>query len=242
MGIFGRRSKKKIKEMTRKGDIKGLIKALDDDCVRDDAIKALADTGEQVIEPLVRTTKKYLEKKVDFHETGAWKAIEAFGENAIEPLIKLLGDSDPNVTTIVQLALGRIGEACVEALFETIRNKTGLVRGNALTSLGKCGGLRVIEPLLKFLEDRETGVRMGAASGLLLFVERKEYSLDSDLTSKIVDSLVKILWGDLKVVSMLAAFALSKFGGQKAYTELEKAHKKGKIPLSAEQMKSIPFG
>lgn len=242
MGVFGRRFKKKIEEMMRTRDIKGLLKALDDDRVRDDAIKALADNGEQVIEPLVRKTKKYLEKRVDFYETGAWKAIEAFGENAIEPLIKLLGDSDPRVTTIATLALGRIGEACVEPLFETIRNETGLIRGNALSSLGNCGGPRVIEPLLKFLEDRETGLRMGATYGLMLFVERKENSLDSDLTSKIVDSLVKTLWEDLKAVSMLAAFALSKFDSQKAYTELEKAHMKGRIPLSPEQIKSIPFG
>ncbi len=65
MRVFGRRSKKKFEEMTRKRDIKGLIKARDDDRVRDDAIKALADNGEQVIEPLVRKTKKYLEKRVD---------------------------------------------------------------------------------------------------------------------------------------------------------------------------------
>jgi HEAT repeat protein len=243
MGIFGRRSKKKIEEMQQKGDVKGLIKALDDDRVRDDAAKALEDFGaERVIEPLARATKEYIGKNVNIQKTAAWKVIEAFGENAIEPLIKLLGDSDSGVITIAKLALGRIGKASVEPLFATIRSKTGLIRANAVASLGKCGDPQVIEPLLSFLEDREPRVRGGAAEGLLLFVERKEYNLHSDLRAKIVDSLVKTLWEDLNIVSITAAFALSKFGGQKAYTELEKAHKKGRIPLSPEQMKSIPFG
>lgn len=122
--------------MKSKGDVEGLIEALNydkDHNLRISAAWALGELGDpSAIDPLVEA----LDDRKRVKDVAA-KALGEIGESqAIDPLVQLLEDENWEV------------------------------RGTAAKSLGKIGDPRAIEPLIKTLEDPNEIVRWNTTQAL----------------------------------------------------------------------------
>jgi HEAT repeat protein len=139
-----------------------LIKVLEENesWVRDTAAKALDKLGWKPETDELRGT--YL------ISTAAWESLVEWGEPAVEPLIKALGDNGMiGVRRSVAEALGAIGdERAVEPLIETLRYEGSDVRRSAAEALGEIGDGRAVEPLIEALEDEGYGVAKAAKKAL----------------------------------------------------------------------------
>jgi HEAT repeat protein len=91
------------------------------------------------------------------------EAFESFGEMAVEPLVKLLDESEIEVITE---ALGRISEPEVELIKALEDDDYRSVRGAAAEALGWIGNVSAVEPLIKALSDENTSVHKSAAGAL----------------------------------------------------------------------------
>ncbi len=108
-----------IEELKAKGDVQGLIKALDheqDWLVRKAAAEAIGQIGDA---------------------------------QAVEPLVAALKDEENSVRRAAVMALGRIGDAqAVEPLVTALKDKDLSVRTRAVEALGRIADVRVVEALL----------------------------------------------------------------------------------------------
>ena len=103
-------------------------------------------------------------------------AAEALGKigdvRAVKPLIKALRDVAFDVRLNAAFALGRIGEPAIESLIEALEDGNGLDREaavealKAMNTLSNTGDARVVQPLIKLLEDKNRAARQGAAKVL----------------------------------------------------------------------------
>jgi WD40 repeat protein len=152
MGLFGPPDVERLKA---KGDVKGLIKALEyekDWHVRRDAAEAFGQIGDpRAIGPLIAAFKDgYL------NEVAA-EALVKIGARAVEPLIAALSDEgvrEPDVR-----APGHAGPVTVEVMTTILNNadnewRDTLVRTAAAKALGQIGDPRAVGPLIAALKDR----------------------------------------------------------------------------------------
>ena len=90
----------------------------------------------------------------------------------MKPLIKALRDVAFDVRLNAAFALGRIGEPAIESLIEALEDGNGLDREaavealKAMNTLSNTGDARVVQPLIKLLEDKNRAARQGAAKVL----------------------------------------------------------------------------
>ena len=180
-----------VGKMKSKGDVKGLIKALNyrkDAYIREAAAKALGEIGDaRAIEPLIDALKdeseyvrsaaaEALDKlgwQPDTEERKAaywaakqeWDKCVEIGAPAVEPLIIAL--KDWRVREAAAEALGKIGAPAVEPLIDALRDKSEDVRKAAAEALGEIGDVRAVEPLIAALKDKDDDVREAAAEALV---------------------------------------------------------------------------
>ncbi len=85
------------------------------------------------------------------------RAAEVLGEirdaRAIDPLIELLGDADPELTNHARTALGKIGTPAVEPLLEVLITGSKEQRLGAAGALGQTRSPKAIEPLVAALRE-----------------------------------------------------------------------------------------
>ena len=171
-------------------DINGLIQKLkvEDSDVLFRATKALVAIGEPAVEPLI----KALEGGYGDVEISAKNVLVEIGEPAVEPLIKALKDKDSGVRMWTTDALGEIGGArAVEALIVALKHEDSKVRYSAAYALEQITWQPkdnaekayyliakeewselvkldepAVEPLIKALKDKDSGVRISAADAL----------------------------------------------------------------------------
>jgi HEAT repeat protein len=100
-------------------------------------------------------------------QSAVVEALAQMGEAAMAPLIRALGDRDPDRRPLAATALGVIGDAlATEPLIEALKDEDWRVRDKAAVSLGQLGDARAVEPLIEaFREGRDWNVqiRRGAA-------------------------------------------------------------------------------
>jgi len=156
MGLFDR--KPNIEKMEAKRDVKGLIKALKDWRVVDEAAYVLGEIGDKrAVEPLIKALE-------DEDRNVRWGAAEALGyigdKRAVEPLIKALEDEDWYVRKRAAYALGDIGDKrAVEPLTEALKDDEEEVREAAECNLGKFKAKRSTKKKPEKKEEREKGVK-----------------------------------------------------------------------------------
>ena len=85
---------------------------------------------------------------------------------AVIPLIAALRDSDANVRQRVAIALGDIGSQATEALVKLLGDSNPEMRRVAAEQLGRIRPPEAVEPLLKALRDPERNVRWWSAWAL----------------------------------------------------------------------------
>ena len=144
----------------------------------------------------------------------AGEALGKIGDlRAVEPLIKLLADSElGNYRHLVAEWLGDLGDPrAVEPLANALSAWYPPTRRDAAESLGKIGDPRAFEPLLETLADSESEVRREAASSL------------GDLGDpRAVEPLVETLGDSESEVRRQAASSLGDLGDRRAVEPLIK--------------------
>jgi HEAT repeat protein len=198
MSLFG---PPKIGELEKKGNIRGLIKALgyqEDPAIRKGASEALSRIGSAAVEPLIAV----LTDKDEIVRRFAAKALgEIADARAVEPLIASLKDGDKIARANAAWALGKAGDArAVEPLIAALKDSNEVVRKNARAALIKAGP-PAVEPLVAALEDKYPLLRQNAALALCQLPDPRA-----------VEPLIVALKDSQEVVRQNAAEALVKIG------------------------------
>ena len=181
-----------ITELSRRRDIKGLIRLLEHSSfdVQWKAAEALGKLGDDAVRHLI-------EALGSSHKNVRLGVIEALGEikavASVSPLIHLVGkDNDPEVRWVGALALGEIGDnRAVSPLIGLLKDPDKHVRYGAAVALDKMGLIPSENPELTYYliakQDWEQISIPGRASSAPL-VEMLRDS-DSDVRSHMVDIL-----------------------------------------------------
>lgn len=102
----------------------------------------------------------------DFTRARAAFALGMLGEQAIEPLIELLGHSHQSVRMRASWALGIIGLPALDRLLELAEGPQAQLRIEAIRVLGVIGEGRAVNPLIHALTDSDPRMAQRAAVAL----------------------------------------------------------------------------
>lgn len=149
MGIFNRIGKPNVKRLKKKGDVEGLINALEyqydfNKDIRVDAVYALGEISD---------------------------------ERAVKPLIAIITDEKENyfreadVERAAATALVRIGTPSVTPILAFFNDKRNFRRNLAADALGQIGDKRAVEPLITLLKARNSDVHREVESCLSIGVD-----------------------------------------------------------------------
>lgn len=131
--------------------------------VRMRAAEALGETADRrAVEPLVQALRDH---DALVRIEAAWALGKIKDPRAIEPLLTAW-KNDPNLRWRAGGALGRIGAPAVEPLIALLRDGNPDVRSRAAEELAETGDPQAVEPLLSALRDGNGNVRMSAAMAL----------------------------------------------------------------------------
>jgi len=228
-----------------KSDPKPLVEAIKSEYpeIRIFAAKELAKIKDpSVIDVLIdATSDKQEEVRIEVIQTLG----EIGDERAVNPLVYTLGDESLVVREKSARALGKLGRPeAVEALISALNSNTNLTIVCAIAeALGQIEDARAVEPLMTFLNHKESIIRECTAASLgnlrdsravksLIAALNDEqervrwYAADS--LGKIgdpvcVDSLIKLLSDTSARVRESAVTALGQIGNQQAIESLIKA-------------------
>jgi HEAT repeat protein len=180
------------------------------DCLRDEswsvqnnAADALANLGEDVVEPLMVMIK-------DEPEIYNWiiVVLDKLGKKQIRPLCKLLRHPDRDVRMRAAEALGSTqSESAIKPLIEALNDKVWLVRKSAAKGLASIGEIAV-DPLIRNLKTEDENVRYWITTIL------------GKIGDKTIDSLVRILQTGTKDMKCLAGQALGETRDERAVRPL----------------------
>jgi HEAT repeat protein len=151
MPIFKFSRRPKVQRLKAKGDVDGLIEALDyqdDHNVRLAAASALGRIGDKrAVKPLIVA----LDDQRRVKEISA-QALGQIGDpRALEPLIKTLGVENWEVRSTVAKALGKIGDPrAIKPLISLLRDNSENVRWNASQALEAITGESLGEDISKW--------------------------------------------------------------------------------------------
>lgn len=157
-----------IDRLAAKGDIPGLIKALEHPRlwrVRRDAAQALGEARESdAVQPLSSAL-------IDDNTSVRIAAIEALGKigdpDGVEPLIGSLRSQAVEIRKAAADALGQIGDPrALEPLIGSLSDTGWSVRRAAARALGAIGDARAAEPLKAASQDSDINVRNAVAEAL----------------------------------------------------------------------------
>ncbi len=159
--------KNRIEEMEERGDVDGLIQALNDDAenVRREAVMALERIGDtRATEPLIQTLQ-------DPDKTIQEEVITALGriqdKKAVPPLIKTLNNQHIGIRWRAAEALGKIGDPqATEPLIQTLQDPDKTIQEEVITALGRIQDKKAVPPLIKTLNNQHIGIRWRAAEAL----------------------------------------------------------------------------
>ncbi|MCP4544323.1 MAG: hypothetical protein GY832_45005 [Chloroflexi bacterium] len=150
-----------------------LIHALGDEDKwrRWNALEALVEIGDPVVEPLIRT----LGDEDKWRRRSALEALVEIGNPAVELLIRALGDEDGGVRYVAAKGLEENGDPkAVVPLIRTLGDKDWEMRQTTARALGKIGDPQAVTPLIRTLEDEDREVRLVAAVALGAIGEKIE--------------------------------------------------------------------
>src|SRR3989339_579466 len=186
-----------------KSDPKPLVEAIKSEYseIRIFAAKELAKIKDpSVIDVLIdATSDKQEEVRIEVIQTLG----EIGDERAVNPLVYTLGDESLVVREKSAVALGKLGRPeAVEALISALNSNTNLTIVCAIAeALGQIEDARAVEPLMTFLNHKESIIRECTAS-----------SLGNLRDSRAVDSLIAALNDEQERVRWYAADSLGKIG------------------------------
>lgn len=128
-----------------------------------------------------------------------WEKISEYGATAVEPLVKALDNSDPEIRMKSAEALGIIGDKyAVEPLIGIINDEDWHVRQQVVKALGKLRESQAVEPLIGCLKDLSREVRLEVVIALKTLADDKAfehllqciYDPDASVRSETVKALL----------------------------------------------------
>lgn len=128
-----------------------------------------AERRASLAEALARQRQAELQRLLDkldepHQHPYAIYCLHEYGTDAIEPLIALLTDEDPDARFGAAHTLGLMGDArAIPGLMHALSDREPSVRYWATEALGKLRATAAVEPIRKLLKDRHPGVREHAA-------------------------------------------------------------------------------
>jgi HEAT repeat protein len=170
MSFLNRVFQPDVEKMEAKGDVEGLIKALEykkSNGVRCYAAMALGRMREaRAVQPIIAAFKANdpndLVDRLMF-ASAAESALADIGAPAVMPLLATLKDSDQGVRAFAEVALAKIGEPAVEPLIAALGDESvGESAGMALAKMGTSA----IQPLIGALRASQENVRAYSAMAL----------------------------------------------------------------------------
>jgi HEAT repeat protein len=170
MSFLNRMLQPDVEKLEAKGDVEGLLKALEykkSTGVRSHAARALGRMREaRAVQPIIAAFRAMDEPTgVDrmMFAMFAEPALADIGAPAVMPLLATLKDSDQGVRAFAEVALAKIGAPAVEPLIAALGDEdVGEPAGMALAKMGA----PALEPLLAALGDSQAKVRTYAAMAL----------------------------------------------------------------------------
>jgi HEAT repeat protein len=204
--------------------IKRLINALGDDDSRASALGSLVFIGKSAVKQLIAVLKHNRDRLGRRSQCIyiLMYAVKALGDikdiRAIDPLIALLDDVDPNVREEVINALVKIGKPTVEPLIVALNEEHSCVRWGAAKALGQIKDLRAIEPLFAVLQTIplcSMGDEMNVRWCLI-------WALAELKDNRLVEQLIELLKSKETVARWAAASYLYSITGQKFGEEAAK--------------------
>lgn len=172
MGILDFLSIKKedITKLEKRRDIKGLTQALreKDESVGMAAAEALNRLGEEAVNKAINQLVKFPRPSIDYVKDTV-RGMTYLGEPAVKTLLKLLSDPNGNIQGVAALGLGKIGEPSVPSLIEALSDPNNYVRMYAAIAFlsDTITNTRIIDPLLKAMDDDDLWVCLHSAASLL---------------------------------------------------------------------------
>lgn len=137
----------------------------------------------------------------------ASEAVVNLGEQAVQPLIELLDESDLGLVLEAIVLLGRLkNQRARRALTAVIDSRQPLLQCHAIEALGQLADPKSIGPLARLLESPDTNIRMTAAAALTRMASDKN----------IVAPLIKALKDPDDDVVVQAAKGLGESGVKRA--------------------------
>jgi HEAT repeat protein len=188
---------------------------------------------------------------------GQWDKCVEIGGPAVEPLIRVLNDSNYwNVSRDAAEALGKIGDSrAVKPLIRALEDGSNDVRKSAAEALGKIGE-PAVEPLIKALNDTNEHVRVNAAEALgkigwtpgrneaaaAYWTVKKRWGTCVEIGEPAVEPLKRALSDTDGIVRENAAKALGEIGDSRAVEPLIRALNDADWPVrdgAAEALDSV---
>ncbi len=122
------------------------------------------------------------------------------GRHAENELIKLLSDDSWHMRVYVAKILGSFGKDNINSILKVAKHGVWYVRSAACLTLGYIGEIECIDPLLTFLEDDSSRVRIDAEEAILSIINRDRVKFvetylsrkDADFQEFILEKLKKI--------------------------------------------------
>jgi len=194
-----------VDKMRERGDIKGLIQALNHPKVGEAAIAALAQIGgSKVVEQVIARLISIVEKgEPDEYAEPGREVLERIGGPAVDPIIACLKHPHQGVPERAARMLGRIGDPrALDALMAMLKEREGTrPAAAAALALGKIGDARAVEPLVAALSDILSETRAEAAAALGKIGDKRA-----------MRALIRALSDDVGAVREQAVEALDKMG------------------------------
>lgn len=194
--------------MTR--SIQDWLDALEDvdDATREEAAKALAETGDpNTLEPLLTALED------DYWAVRShigWALAKINGERAIEGLISLFNDSMMEVQTEAVQAMASMGKGVIPQLLTCLKDKRWRVREQAAKTLGELRDPQAVQGLILVCRDRDGAVKSAAAEALGKIGD-----------ARAVPTLIKLFKDTSKIVRETAGTALMYIGKESIDALLE---------------------
>ncbi len=209
MPLFGPPNIEKLKE---KGDVKGLLKALNhkDPLIRLNAETALNELATGDVQPIISAA---LASNADTCRRGM-DALRKLGTAGIEPIVSYVLQNEAPMGRAELLGdLRDLRTEVEETLIAHLNDDEDLeVRAAAAVTLGELGDARAVQPLTAALEEDEVDVRVTAALALGQLGE-----------ARAVEPLIAALQDEEVVVRAAAAHALGLLGDARAMEPLTAA-------------------
>ncbi|NVM30815.1 MAG: HEAT repeat domain-containing protein [Candidatus Helarchaeota archaeon] len=160
-------------------------------------------------------------------------------ENAITPLIVLLGDESSSVGRAAHFALREIGEIAIEPLISALKDPNAERQENAMSTLTDIGDPRIIPELISCLKDKNEKIQEKAMWALIRLKTAAADSLISVLRDrnadvryyaaralgynrivKVVEPLIESINDEDSLVRYTVVFALMQIGDKRALEPL----------------------